>query len=246
MHVDRGEARAIEGRRHFDRAVDALLAQDRHPRLDAGRDKRRGDVLVDRVGQGGRQRQIAALPQGRVLLARARCVIAQLADPVAGLGPDGVQVEPALVNQRPATRTDTDAPVDRRVAEGADVRGEPVAREHGERGGDVRVGHLDHGTGLLGEQRCHGIGDRTEIGMDARVRRKRHLGQRHEQPAVGAVVVGEQPTGRGEFADGGEETAEQGRVVDVGRHVTERAVHLREAGPAEARLAGTEVDHEQR
>ena len=46
MHVDRGEAGAVERRRHLDLAVDALLAQDRDARARAARDERRGDVLA--------------------------------------------------------------------------------------------------------------------------------------------------------------------------------------------------------
>ncbi len=55
MHVDGGEAGAIEGRAHLHLTVDALLAQDGdlgpHALLDVGG----ADVLVGIIGQLGRQ-----------------------------------------------------------------------------------------------------------------------------------------------------------------------------------------------
>ncbi len=45
VHVDGRESGAVEGRRHLDLAVDALLAQDRDPRPPARRDVGRRDIL---------------------------------------------------------------------------------------------------------------------------------------------------------------------------------------------------------
>ena len=53
VHVERVEAGAIERRRHFDLAVDALLAQDRDARPRAV-NKRRGDVRRRIKCQAGR------------------------------------------------------------------------------------------------------------------------------------------------------------------------------------------------
>jgi len=55
-------------------------------------------------------------------------------------------------------------------------------------------------------------------------------------------VVGEDETRIAQRADGGEERCEPRRVVEVGRHVADASVHLRDAGAADSVSPAAEVD----
>ena len=157
-----------------------------------------------------------------------------------------MQGKPALLDQRAALGADPDHAIRRRPAERPDVCREPVPGKQTERRRRVGIAYLDDGARFLGEQRRHRIRDGAEVDGKARVTRKRHLGERDEQTAIGTVVVGEHEAGRRELADRREEGPQVGRIVEIGRRVAEGAVDLREAGTAEACLAAAEVDQEER
>ena len=73
VHVDRVEAGAVEGRRHLDVAVDALLAQDREPRPGAAGDEGARHVLGRVEGEAAATGPGRARPGcGRTPRARTR------------------------------------------------------------------------------------------------------------------------------------------------------------------------------
>ena len=100
VHIGRIEACAIESRRHFDMAVDALLAQDRHARARALRDEGRSDVLGRIVSRRKGQPRIPGLQDARVLFVGALRVVAQALHAPRGFGPSLLQVDPLLGKER--------------------------------------------------------------------------------------------------------------------------------------------------
>ena len=72
--------------------------------------------------------------------------------------------------------------------------------------------------------------------------RERHLAQRGEQPAVGAVVVGEQQFVGTRELDQVEKRFQRRRFIDVGAGAAEAVVALSEHAAAEALLAGAQAD----
>ncbi len=126
--------------------------------------------------------------------------------------------------------------------------------------------HLQHRAQLLVEQhRQHALGEvareravlalvavdveargihrqRVEIDGHAGAARERHLAQRREEAAVGAVVVREDAVRGVEALDRMEEGLELLRVLAIGRAVAELPVHLRERRAAEAVAPAAEVD----
>lgn len=133
-----------------------------------------------------------------------------------------------------------------RRADVVDRRADAVAFAAGADRRDVRLLDLQHRAELLAERaRQRIVAERVERGIDAAACGEGHLGERHEQAAVGTVVVGEQLARRVELLHRREETGEQRRIVEVGRRGAELAVDLRQAGTAETVLAAAEVDQQQ-
>ena len=107
--------------------------------------------------------------------------------------------------------------------------------------------HLQHRAELLGEQRRERI--------VAQARRARCPGrrrpanaistQRHEQAAVGAVVIRQHDARRVELLHGREEALQQRGIVEVGRRRADLPVDLRQRRAAQAVLAAAEVDEQQ-
>jgi len=87
VHVNRGEARPVEGSGHFRLAVNALLAQDRDLRPDATLDVGRSDVVIDIEAQGNAQTRIVLFEQRVEFLVSAIGIVAKTLDAIAGLGP---------------------------------------------------------------------------------------------------------------------------------------------------------------
>ena len=108
MHVEGGEARAIERGRHLDLAVDALLAKDRDPRTHSRSNERRRDIL------GGLERQLhghhglGRVQQTIVFLVGRVRQVAHALHRVRGRRPCAVQIDPRFIEQHPVDRADAD------------------------------------------------------------------------------------------------------------------------------------------
>ena len=81
--------------------------------------------------------------------------------------------------------------------------------------------------------------------VEPAMRGKRHLEQRHEQAAVGAVVIGKHKIEIFELAHRLEQRTQQLRVVEIGRLPSASLEHLRPARSAEAVFPGAEIDQQQ-
>ena len=108
---------------------------------------------------------------------------------------------------------------------------------------ELRGRHLDHGAELFVEQIGDGVGRLAiELDVETDVGRERHLDQRREQAAIGAVVIREQQVVRAQRALHREPALETLRLVDVGRRTAVLAEGLREARAAEPLRAAGEID----
>ncbi len=106
VHVGDREAGAVEGRRHLDLAVDALLAQDRDRRARPRRDERSGDVLGRIEGEDRREPRVGGIGDPRVFLVDDVGIVAQPLQLVRRRRPRAVQIDARLVEQRRAAGGD--------------------------------------------------------------------------------------------------------------------------------------------
>ena len=128
------------------------------------------------------------------------------------------------------------------------VRADEVCGEAGgaelieDRSGVFRA-DLDDDAELFGEEGSES-GGAGEVDLEADATGEGHLGERDEEAAVGAVVIGEELAGAIELLDRVEEGEEIFGLRCVGRFAAGEVVDLRECGVAEAVAAFAEVDRE--
>jgi len=243
VHVHRFEARPVEGRRHLHVAVHPLLAQDGDPRAGAGEVGGRGCGGVE--GERDREPRVVRVEQAVVFLPGAVRVVAQGLHPTGRLRPGPVQVDPREVEQGLATPAHDHPPVGRRRSDAVHVAAEPGALEGAEHRLTVRAPDLQHGAQLLAEQGLQRPArERGQVHLDSGVAREGHLAERRPEPAVRAVVVGEQEPFGVQALDGCEEALQVPGVVEVGHPVAQLAVDLGERRGPEAVPAAAQV-HEQ-
>ena len=198
------EAGAVERRRHFDLAVDALLAQDRHLRSRAGGDVRRGDVVGRIEGEfrhaGPAHRNAARASRSSSAqsgLSRSLC-IACVTDHQASNSSS--QRHSASTSSFAHARGSIGAVIGSRDALRAVSQVMAVDQV-----GELRAilgGDLHHRAQFLVEQRAQNASSPqpSRLMLQAAVASERHLAQRRERAAVGTVVVGQQQAGRARVA----------------------------------------------
>ncbi len=121
-------------------------------------------------------------------------------------------------------------------------RVETVRAEDAHHAAEIRRRHLDDGAELLGEQRGQeaavaggrGAG-RLRVDLEPRMARERHLQQRHDEAAVGAIVIREHQVIRAQVGERGKQAAHDGGIGHIGRLASGLRVDLREHGTAEPR-----------
>ena len=99
MCVDGFEAGALEGGRHFQLAVHALLAQDRDARPAVSGDERRRRVRLPGEADERTQTRVVGVRRAFVGLARALRIVAQGLYAEGKLGPGAVEVGTGGVEQ---------------------------------------------------------------------------------------------------------------------------------------------------
>ena len=111
--------------------------------------------------------------------------------------------------------------------------GEACGAELIEDGGGVFGADLDDGAEFFGEECCE-RGRAGNVDLEADASGEGHLGERDEEAAVGAVVIGEELARAIELLDRVEEGDELGGLGCVGCFAAGEVVDLRECGVAEA------------
>ena len=121
-----------------------------------------------------------------------------------------------------------------------------MARQNLGEPGLIRGRDLHHHAGLFAEQlrqrRAARLGERD---VQSAVSRERHLQQRHEQSAVGAVVIRAQHARGARFRQRRREACEPLRLVEVRRLLAELPVNLRQRRGAQAVAMSGQVDEPQ-
>ncbi|MNO36922.1 hypothetical protein D3C76_269980 [compost metagenome] len=250
MHVDGVEAGTVEGRGHFHLAIDALFAQHCYLRTNAFLDVRRADVLVDVETELDAQARVFLFENDIEFLVGAFGVVTQALDLVAGFGPNALQQTTLVVEQHFAIEADGHFAVVDRLTDHSDAifaqaSGAELCQHI--RGGVLT--YLDHRTQFFVEEDGRDFltlaGQGVELKAQAAMTGKGHFQYADQQPAIGAVVVGQQVTVGIQALDHGEEGLEVFGVVDVRCLAAQLAVGLREDRGAHAVLATAEVDQDQ-
>ncbi len=245
VHVHRVKAGAVERRRHFNVGVHPLLAQHRHFRASALGDIRRGDVFLRCEGQLHVQTGILFILLGLMFLIGTRRVVAQALHLPGGFRPPGAQRIAAFAVQRLAVLGDDETIAGLHAADVMHVVGQSVLRERLFHVVETFGAHLDHRAQLFVEQHRQRIVTETvEIDVHAAVTGEGHLRQRHQQAAVGAVVVSQQRLIGHQLLHGVEEARQLRNVAHVGRFVAQLAVNLRQRGGTQRVMAVTQIDQQ--
>ena len=120
------------------------------------------------------------------------------------------------------------------------------AAKLGQYGRQVHRRHLEDCTQFLAEQCAEGgAAERLDVDIESTATRERHFQQRHDEPAVGAIVIGEQITRVVQELHGGEESREIRRSFEIGRDLPQAVTHLRAHRAAQALLTACQIDEQQ-
>ncbi len=203
-------------------AVDALLAQDAHPRRFLAVDRVR---RVGIVGEGEVEPGVAVVERVVVLLQGALGVVAMRLHAIGGLRPVAPQERKVGVDG--ATRAHVnDEALEVVVASADRARLDLGASENREHFGKLGLGHLQNGAGLFVEELLQdvAVGERN---LDAAPARHRHFGQGDRKAAVRTVVIRQGETRAHDLLHGVEERLELGGF-DIGMGAAELFVNLGE------------------
>ena len=172
-------------------------------------------------------------------------LIAQPPQAPRGFRPRTPQIRPGLIELR---RADLHlyAQLTHRRAQVQGGIGELMARQKFGEPGLIAGQNLHHHAGLLGKQlRQRRAAPRRQRDVQSAVAGERHLQQRHEQPAVGAIVIRAQHARGARFREGRREAREPLRLVQVRRFLAQLPVYLRQRRGAQAVAAAGQVDEPQ-
>lgn len=205
VDVDGSETGLGEGPRHFNVAVDSLLAEDG----DLGTVVERRDLLEERLGdvlsgvEGETVRQTGVLASDvLVLLDGALRRVAEGLHTVRRLGPLLLEGGASRRPEELTAGSDRDGLVLAAAGDATDgvdgVGGEAGAGEGLGEGGDVGLANLEDGSELLVEEGGDGVVvllERVDHDLSSDATGKGHLGDGGEETSVGTVVVGEDELG---------------------------------------------------
>ncbi len=234
MHVDRRKAGTFERSRHFQLAVDALLAQDGDARLRAGAARRR-----EGKRNLGAQARIVGIEQAVVFLVRAVGIVAQAGDGMRGGRPQPLQLDPRRAQHGLPAEAERDVAVRARRTEVDRQVADAASRQQVLHRRQVRAAHLHHDAEFLVEQRPQRVvAGAIEVDIQPAVAGKGHLAQRCQQAAVGAVVVGQQQAACGRLAHEAEQPGQQLRMFQIRRRAAGGAQHLRQRAATQPAATG--------
>ena len=270
VDIDRGEAGTRESGSHFHLAVDTLFAQDGDPGPGAlGLDVGRGDIFVQVETQFGVQAGIAPGRESVEFLLRALRVVAQGLHAVAGFRPGREQLGALLVEHRNTFTQDADAILGVGAADDIELVAQAGRKAGLHDGGRIGAPHLQDGAEFLVEQNAEqaaGIGfarvgsvfhvlhdvvvqtviaQFIDIQIHAAMAGEGHFTDRREQPAIGAVMVGEQLAFLVQALDQREKGFQLRRLIQVGTGISQLAMDLAEDAAAQSILATPEIKQNQ-
>ena len=230
VHVDGVEAGAIERRRHLDLAVDALLAQDRDARARAAARRRRGDVLVEVERSAAADSPGSSRVDARCRAPRRRRPGCRAAPACACVVSDQSAAQDAARARRarcgsPRREHDRDRRRRaRRCARTAAAAGRARANAARTRATSAARTCTTAPSSSVNSAGQRIVAERTPTSMSRPTPPANAISsQRHEQAAVGAVVVGEQRARRDQRLHRREERREARRIVEVRRRLRRAA-----------------------
>ena len=246
MDVNALEAGPVKSSRHLHLAVHSLFAKDRHRRTAF----RHGNVPARNPGRivGGVELQagVVGVQQVFVLLARAIGVVPQGLHPVRQLGPCALQDKQVGTEHLAAAGLNTKSVIAPRPPQhnthvSCAVRIDNVANRV-----QLVVRHLENSACLLRTQRGKNVGRMTEVHVRTHPSPEHHLGQRHKQAAIGAVVIRLQKPPAHKRLDRGEHLHHISGIVNIGANVANLVEHLGQRRTAKPVSALSRVQEKQR
>ena len=246
VDVDGVKARAVEGGRHLNVGVNALLAQHGHFWTRTGRNVRRGDVFVDVEGELHVQARIVVVRLRVVFLIGAFRIVTQALHLPGGFRPPHTQRGAAFAEHRVAVGFNHETVALHRFTEIVYAVCQTVLRQNRFHRVAICGAYLNDGTQLFVKQRRQAVfAKRCNVCFNAAVTGEGHLCQRHQQAAIGTIMVGKQLTLRHQRLNCVVEAFQLCDVPHVGWLFAELAVNLRQRGGAERIVAFAEVNQQQ-
>ncbi len=192
MDVNRVKARTMERRRHLHVRVHPLLAQYSDFRSCACRNVRRGDIFINIKRQLHVEARIGIIRFRLVFLVSTLRIVAQTLHLPGRFRPPDTQRSAAFAEYRLVISGNHKAIASQGLTKVVDAVSKAVLRQQRFDRVSVFSAYLNHAAQLLVEQ-CSQmvIAQRGDIDLHAAVAGKGHLGQRHQQTAVGTVVPGQ-------------------------------------------------------
>ena len=152
MNVRRFKACAVEGGRHLNLPVYALLPQHRHFRPFAGINKWRRDVFIQIKGQISTQPRILGIEQVLEFFPGTVGIVAKRLNAVAGFCPEALQIWARLIQNRLSGKQQPNPILVIQSTNDTRVISQPGTGELLENEISVFTAHLDNRTQLLIEE----------------------------------------------------------------------------------------------
>src|SRR5690554_2494622 len=219
MHIDDFETRLMEGCGHLKLSVDALLSKNGEFWTSAACDKGRRDRLFGIKGQPAHKPALAVAEPIGLFFADGLFGITEALD---GFGRFGVKrsecAEFGLIKGFIAA---DDRDLMRGLRRADFERLEPARCENFAHFVELVVAHLKDRAELFIEKEGEGLAPRGDFDAESHAAGEGHLDSRGEEPAIGAIVIGEDGVFFSKLSEGVEEADEKFGIVEVRRELSE-------------------------
>ena len=247
MHVNRVKACTLERRSHFDVRVHPLLTQYRHFRTRTGRNIRCGDIVINIKGQLRAKARIGIVGFRIVLLIGTLRVITQTLHLPGGFGPPDAKRRATFAEDGLTVGFDNKTIARDGLTQVMYAIAQTVLRQQCFHRLAIRCANLNHRAKFFVEQRRQTIVAQCgDIRLHPTVTGKGHFRQRHQQAAIGTVVISEQFTLHHQRLHRVVEALQLRDVTHICRRIAKLAVYLRQRRRAQRVVATAQVDQQQR
>ena len=174
---------------------------------------------------------------------RAHRVVAKALHRVARFGPHGHQIGPVALRERRAAELQANAHAIRDARNVVHERLDSVRGEHRAHLVAIRTPDLHDRAELFVEKILQRVlGPAVERDVETAMSGQRHLDQRNERTAVGAIVIREQKSFGIRLLDRREERTKSGRIVEIRREPAVAIESLQKHRTAQSRLTGAKIN----
>ena len=246
MHIDGVKARTVEGCRHFNVGVHALLTQYGHFWTRTGGDVRRGNIFVDIKRQFNVEAWIGIVSFSVMFLIGTLRVIAQTLHLPGGFRPPHTKLCAAFAEHILTIGAQSETITRYRLTKIVHAIRQPVSSQSRFYRFTLSSANLDNRAQLFVKQRRQTIvAQSADINLNTAVPGEGHFSQRHQQPTVGTVMVGQQLTRSNQRLNRVVEAFQLLNVTHIGRLIAQLTVNLRQCRSPQRIITETEVNQQQ-